>query len=319
MRSRTVSWNDQLCLVFSDVDETIADLYQPAERQMLGAISKLLEQSVSLVLITGQGVENVEQRVVMELPPSLRRHVAIGACSGAVLWGYSPDGSRKERPYYTAENILTAESANAWRCVVQQLIGEFRLSPYVPMPIPDFKLKTGDEPLCVMLDDRGPQITLEFPNAYRLSATTRGAIPPGLRFDGVDLRVPISRRAQQLLDEYSIPVTARMAGMFALDLAITGIDKSRAVTEAFNPSVLDGLGLGGRIPAFNEIEIWGDRFSQHAGTDWLMCKPIDRRVRAISFRDENPDEFPRGYNIQLWDGAHKLHAGLLEFLENRRP
>ena len=319
MQSRTISWNDQLCLVFSDVDETIADLYQPAERQMVGAISTLLEQSVSLVLITGQGVENVEQRVVLELPAPLRRQVVIGACSGAELWGYSLDGSRKERPYYTAENVLTAENAKTWRSVVQQLIREFRLSPYAPMPVPDFRQKTGDESLCVMLDDRGPQITLEFPNAYRLSATARGEIhvPSSCPLEGDDLRIPIARRAQQLLDTHAIPVTVRMAGVFALDMAITGIDKSRAVTEAFNSGVLRDLGLGGRAPAFNEIEIWGDRFSQHAGTDWLMCKPIDSRVRAISFRDENPVEFPQGYNIQLWDGAQRLHAGLLEFLEGR--
>jgi hypothetical protein len=299
------------------VDETIADLYRPAEQQMVSAVSKLLEEGVSLVLITGQSVENVERRLVLELPFSLRRRVAIGACSGAELWGYCLDGSRKERPYYTAESVLTAENAKAWRSVVQQLIREFCLSTYAPMPVSDFSRKTNYEPLCVMLDDRGPQITLEFPNAYRPSATARGEIylPSGLLFEGDDLRIPISHRAQQLLDAHSIPVTARMAGMFALDMAIIGIDKSRAVAEAFNSRVLQDLGLGGSIPAFNEIEIWGDRFSQHAGTDWLMCKLIDSRVRAVSFRDENPSEFPQGYNIQLWDGAQRLHAGLLEFLE----
>jgi hypothetical protein len=318
-RLRTVHWNDQLRLVFSDVDETIADLYRPAERRMVAALSNLLEQNVSLVLITGQSVENVEERVVMALPARLRRQVAIGACSGAELWGYSPAGNRRESPHYTAENVLTAENANAWRAIVQQLIEEFRLSAFATMPIADFRRKAGDEPLCVMLDDRGPQITLELPNAYRLSAAARRDIhlPPGLGLEGDDLRAPILRRAQQLLDACPIPVTARMAGMFALDLAITGIDKSRAVTEAISPGVLGSLGLDGTVPTFDEIEIWGDRFSQQAGTDWLMCKPIDRRVRAISFRDENSNEFPEGYNIQLWDGAQRLHAGLLEFIEGR--
>jgi len=112
-------------------------------------------------------------------------------------------------------------------------------------------------------------------------------------------------------------VTARMAGMFALDFAIAGIDKSRAVKEAFNPTVLDRLGLGTTVPGPGEIEVWGDRFSGHAGTDWLMCKPIDRRIRAISFRDEYPMDFPEGYNIQLWDGVRRLQDGLLEFLEGR--
>ena len=81
--------------------------------------------------------------------------------------------------------------------------------------------------------------------------------------------------------------------------------------------MLGRLGLGTTIPRPNEIEIWGDRFSSRAGTDWLMCKPVDGSVRAISFRDEDPKEFPEGYNIQLWDGAHRLHEGLLEFLEGR--
>ena len=105
--------------------------------------------------------------------------------------------------------------------------------------------------------------------------------------------------------------------MFALDMAIAGFDKSRAVEEAFRPAVLGCLGLGTTIPGPSEIEVWGDRFSKHAGTDWLMCKPIDRRIRAISFRDEDPKDFPEGCNIQLWDGAHRLHEGLLEFIEGR--
>jgi hypothetical protein len=95
------------------------------------------------------------------------------------------------------------------------------------------------------------------------------------------------------------------------------VDKARAVEEALTPTVLRGLGLGPNMPRAGEIEVWGDRFSQFSGTDWLMCKPIDRGVRAISFRNENPAEFPKGYNIQLWDGAHRLHVGLLEYLESR--
>jgi hypothetical protein len=41
-----------------------------------------------------------------------------------------------------------------------------------PMPTTDFRREYGDEPLRVMLDDRGPQITLEFPNSYQLSAVS---------------------------------------------------------------------------------------------------------------------------------------------------
>jgi hypothetical protein len=315
----SVFWNDQLRLVLSDVDETVADLYRPAETRMLAALSRLLEEKLALVLITGQSVQNVEERVVMRLPAPLRRQIAVAACSGTELWGYAPTGSRDERPFYTAESALTDEQKTAWRAIVRQLVQEFRLLPVAPGPIADFKRQFGDEPWRVMLDDRGPQITLEFPNAYQLSAAARKRVSErlGNLLEGQDLRVPVSRRARELLEAHAIPVTARLAGMFALDFAIAGFDKSRAVEQALSPSVLGRLGMGTAIPGPNEIEVWGDRFSGHAGTDWLMCKPIDRRIRAISFRDEDPRDFPEGYNIQLWDGAHRLQDGLLEFLEGR--
>jgi hypothetical protein len=314
-----VLWNGRLRLVFSDVDETVADLYRPADTRMLTALTRILEQQIALVLITGQSIANVEGRVVMRLPASLRQRIAVGTCSGTELWGYSPAGSRDERPFYSAESALTDKQKADWRAVIEQLVREFRLLPVAPSPIADFKRQFGDDPLRVMLDDRGPQITFEFPSAYQLSAAIRGQVCHhlGITFEGDDLRVPVSQRAKQLLEAHAIPVTARLAGMFALDFAIAGFDKSRAVEEALGPAVLERLGLGSTIPGPNEIEIWGDRFSAHAGTDWLMCKPVDRRIRAISFRNEDPGDFPQGYNIQLWDGAHRLHDGLLEFLEGR--
>ena len=107
MAPRSVSWNKKLRLILSDVDETVADLYRPAEPAMLDALARLLDQGSALVLITGQSVDNVEQRVVMRLPARLRRRTAVGACSGAELWGYTPDGARNAAPYYTVENTLS--------------------------------------------------------------------------------------------------------------------------------------------------------------------------------------------------------------------
>ncbi len=253
----------------------------------------------------------------MRLPAPLRQQIAVGGCSGAELWGYSATGERNATAFYTAESALTAEHKKAWRLVTEQLVAEFRLVPFPPLPIDDFRRQYGDEPWTVLLDDRGPQITFEFPNAYALSDAARERVHRrlGSGFEGRDLRIPIQQRAQQLLEAHAVPVTPRIAGMFALDLAIAGIDKARAVEEALTPSVLGHLGPGPKPPAAEEIEVWGDRFSQSSGTDWLMCKPVDRNVRALSFRDEDPAEFPDGYNIQLWDGEHRLHAGLLEFLE----
>ena len=316
---RSVVWNQGLRLILSDVDETVADLYRPAESGMLAALTRLLDQGIVLVLITGQSVTNVEQRVVMNLPAQLRQRIAVGACSGAELWGYSTTGERNRTAFYAADSVLTAEQTRAWRVVTQQLITEFRLTPFPPMPIADFKIERGEEPWHVMLDDRGPQITIEFPNAFDLSNAACEQVHRrlGSSFEGQDLRIPVLHRAQQLLGAHAVPVTPRIAGMFALDLAIAGVDKARAVEEALTPTVLRSMGFGPNMPHAGEIEVWGDRFSQSSGTDWLMCKPIDPRVRALSFRNENPFEFPKGYNIQVWDGAHRLHMGLLEYLESR--
>jgi hypothetical protein len=316
---RSVFWNHELRLVLSDVDETVADLYRPAESGMLHALTRLLDRGIYLVLITGQSVENVEQRVLMGLPARVRQRIAVGACSGAELWGYSTAGERNATAFYSADSALTPVQKSAWRAVTRQLITEFRLTPFPPMPISDFRLQHGEEPWHVLLDDRGPQITIEFPNAYQLSNTAceQLHLRLGNSFEGSDLRIPVLQRAQRLLETHGVPVTPRIAGMFALDLAIAGVDKARAVEEALTPAVLRSLGLGPNVPGAGEIEVWGDRFSQFSGTDWLMCKPIDRRVRALSFRNEDPAEFPKGYNIQLWDGEHRLHRGLLEYLESR--
>jgi len=58
----TLAWNDQLRLVFSDVDETAADLYRPAEIEMVNAVAQLLDERVRIVLITGLIIFTLERR-----------------------------------------------------------------------------------------------------------------------------------------------------------------------------------------------------------------------------------------------------------------
>ena len=55
---RSIVWNSKLRLVLSDVDETMADLYRPAEPGMLDALTRLLDQGIVMILITGQSVDN---------------------------------------------------------------------------------------------------------------------------------------------------------------------------------------------------------------------------------------------------------------------
>ncbi len=104
---RSIVWNSKLRLVLSDVDETMADLYRPAEPGMLDALTRLLDQGIVMILITGQSVDNVEQRVVMALPARLRQRIAVGGCSGAELWGYSATGERNATGFYQADGALT--------------------------------------------------------------------------------------------------------------------------------------------------------------------------------------------------------------------
>jgi hypothetical protein len=45
-----------------------------------------------------------------------------------------------------------------------------------------------------------------------------------------------------------------------------------------------------------------------------MCLAVDPKVRAIDFRKEDESEFPKGYNIIVWEGDKHLHEGVLEYL-----
>ena len=287
---------------------------------MAAALARLLDQGIRIVFITGQSAANVEQRVVMNLPAPLRHRVAVGGCSGAELWGYSPSGARNAVAYEAAETLLSSAQNASWRAIIWQLIADFHLIPHPAAPVEEFVSLHGREPWHIILEDRGPQITLEFPSAFQLTDAERAAFShrAGVALDHADVRLPIFARAKSLIQAARLPIVPRLAGVFALDFAIEGMSKARVVEKVLSAQVREALGLGQGPLAPEQIEVWGDRFSETAGTDWLMCTPLDRRVRAISFRDEEPAEFPTGYNIHLWNGAHRLHQGLLEFLASGR-
>jgi hypothetical protein len=135
-----------------------------------------------------------------------------------------------------------------------------------------------------------------------------------------DLRVPLLERATELFESARLPITPRLAGVFALDFAIQGVSKRTAVRYVLgSPGVLRGLGL--RADEANEpgcVEVWGDRFStSNGGTDRHISEALPTDVRSITFREEALAELPPGYNIVLWDGCRHLQEGLLEYLEGR--
>lgn len=318
-----IKWNNGTKLVVSDVDETIADLFVPASPEMATELNLFLKEGKSLFLVSGAGFASIKRRVTDLVDPELRKRILVSHCSGAEVRGFDEMGDVLEKPYYSKyDETLNQEQKDKWREIVKQLTAEFHLEPHPTMPVKQFKEQFGNNPLAVMLEDRGPQITFEFVNAYNLTTEQieqlRNHFP---NFDMADLRIPAMERVGQLLEEASVPVTPRLGGMFALDLAIKGVSKTTSVKYALEDvTVLASLGLKREdIQDPQAIEIWGDKFSViNGGTDRHMSEALPQSVRSIDFREENPEEFLPGYNTVVWQGKQHLHEGLLEYLKSRQ-
>lgn len=319
----SIKWNDQVRLVLSDVDETIADVYTPAEPKMAEVLSSFLRDGGKLFMVTGGSMARVERDITSQIDPSLRRDILVSHCSGSEVWGFTESGERREKPFYSVyEDNFSPELKKRWRDVIAQLVKEFALRPHPAQPKVVFWEKVGRDPLDIMLDDRGPQITMEVVNGIDLTeeqlAQLSYEVP--LTHGKRDLRTAIQNRATQLLAESEVPITPRFGGNFALDFAVEGVSKTTSIQSVLTmPEVLSTIGLQpSDVQNPHELEVWGDKFSRlHGGTDRHMSVALPPEVRSIDFREEDPAEFPEGYNIVLWDGQQHLHHGLLEYLQSR--
>lgn len=304
----SVAWNDEVRLILSDVDETVADLYLPAQPGMIDALRRILEEERSILFVTGSSIARVRARIVDLFPAALRSRVLVAHCNGAELWGFGANGDQLAAPFYSRyKEVLRADQKDAWRGVIRQLIEEFHLRVFPATPLDVFHTAAGDDPLAVMLEDRGPQITFEVVNGYRMD-------------DGGDLREPMLARGRALLEAEGIPITPRFGGVFALDFSVEGVSKTNAVRYVFeHEDILRHIGRSpeeAATPRF--LEIWGDKFDQfHGGTDRHMQEAVSPQVRAIDFRDEDPAGFLPGYNVVVWRGEQHLQDGLLEYLSMR--
>ena len=318
-----LAWNTKVRLILSDVDETIAEVYSPAETEMIEELSSLLKEGYKLFFVTGGSLARVRKDITDRIDPFLRGSILISHCSGSEVWGFTSDGVLRDKPFYSVyESTFTPEIKQKWRSVIAQLVEEFELRPHPAQPKVDFWREVGREPRDIMLDDRGPQITMEVVNATDLNTAQldqfKQSIP--LTHGKHDLRSAIKERAKQLLEESNIPITARFGGNFALDFAVKGVSKTTSITTVLNDkNLLTTLGLKpDDLNSPEHFEVWGDKFSElHGGTDRHMSEALPPSVRSIDFREENPTEFPRGYNIMVWTGEHHLHHGRLEYLSKR--
>lgn len=323
----TISFNPSLKLVLADVDETIADVYTNATPDMIHELNLFLEEGRVLFLVSGGGLQSIRERITDALKPELRHRVIVAHCSGAEVWGFEKGGEIKSAPYYGVyEGHFTEEQKRKWREIVNLLIEKFHLKTFPTQPKPNFIEASNADPLSIMLADRGPQITFEFTNSTHLAMDQKQHIEKEtgieipMNHDTYDLRYPVMDEAIKLYAEAGLPVKPHFGGMFALDHIINGVDKTRAVKYVLEDEhILSELGISTKdMEHANEIEIWGDKFSQKkGGPDFHMCLAVSPDVRTLDFRQEVAEDLPEGYNIQLWDGEKHLHEGLLEYLQSR--
>lgn len=300
-----LKFNDQVKLILTDVDETVADLYVPAERSMVNELINLLTENRVLFFITGQSISSVMWRITDRIPHYLRKNILIGHCNGAEVWGFDDQGGRLNKPFYSIyESTINKIQRKKWREIINQIITEFKLTVYPTMPVDKFIHKSNRNILSVMLEDRGPQITFEFVNSYDLNPQDLSQIQTEIpkTHGAYDLRIPIMERADFLLKKAHIPISPRLGGVFALDFAIEGVSKTTAVHHVLDDyEVLKWINLSKHeLENPKYIEVWGDKFSTiRGGSDRHMSEAVSPEVRSIDFRTENPKEFPETYNIVL--------------------
>jgi len=295
-----IKYNSNTKLVIADVDETIADVYTDATPEMINELNKILSNGTVLFLVSGGGLQSIRERVTDKLDAKLRHKVLIAHCSGAEVWGFDDTGNINEKPYYGVyDEKMTEVQKLRWREIVNGIVTKHNLKVFPAMPKPKFKDITNGDRLSVMLVDRGPQITFECPNDE-------------------SLRSVILADLELIYKAENFPAHAKLAGVFAVDNILEGVNKTFAINNVLsNNELMAKLNLPLDILDNPEsIEIWGDKFHEVGGSDFLMSKAVPAEVRSIDFRDEPTEGFAKGYNIVVWQGAKHLHEGLLEYLQS---
>lgn len=302
-----IEFNPLVKLVFADVDETIADVYTDADPEMIIMLDKYLESGRYLFLVSGGGLQSIMDRVCLKIKKNLRHRILVSHCSGAEVWGFDKPGELNDDPFYSLyDKTFSQEQKIKFREIVENVIEEYHLQKYPTMKLTEFSKISEGDPKKIMFIDRGPQITLEMVNAYAIKDENGGII---------DLRVELASRFAKEFEKYNIPTEPSISGVFALDLKIKGASKITSIKYFLEHNV--GLDLViNKGKEHEEMEIWGDKFSEVSGTDRYICYALSKAVRAIDFRDEDPSELPKGYNIVFWDGQKRLHEGCLEYLRS---
>lgn len=287
-------------LIFADLDDTISELYKPASDKMIMYLNKLLEEGKAIIIISGQGKENIYDRVVCKIKRELRKNILVCGCGGAYIYGFGENGEFEDKAWYSVyEESLNEHQKKLWREKINQLIQEFNLKIYKTMPKKEFTKITNSLSNAVIMEDRESQITFEVMN-------------------DLNLREKIIARGKELMEEANLPIGVFKGGEYAIDFMLYGVSKTYAVKFLMdNKNKLTKIGIKNPYELNDEnIQVWGDKYSlTNGGTDMNMLYGLNKKVLAIDFRDEPIEELDMTYNIKIWNGNKRLCEGLEEYLE----
>jgi hydroxymethylpyrimidine pyrophosphatase-like HAD family hydrolase len=293
-----IKWNNEVKLIFADVDSTIADVYTDATTNMIKNLEKILDLGLVLFLISGGSKKSIVDRVISKIKNN-RQNIILAHCMGAEIIEFTENGEEIKPYYYSSyEQLMSNSQKKEWRNIMENLINEFGLEIFPPINPNIFAINSGNDPKKIIYDDRGPQITFEIVNAPQM-------------------RESIVTKAMIMIDDAKLPIDIALGGRFAIDFHLKGVNKTSTVQRFMgDKNTLKKYNLL-EIIKFPEkyCEIWGDKFYPD-GSDFKICKALPKGVRTIDFCSENPILFERGYNIQIWDGKKPLEEGLDEYLES---
>jgi hydroxymethylpyrimidine pyrophosphatase-like HAD family hydrolase len=313
-------WNAKLKLIVSDVDDTIAGVFKDASLEMIQELEKLLYEGLFIYLISGQSVKNIYNRVVKLIRKELCQKIIISHCNGAEVFYFNNQGELISEPVFSIVNIHKEKiDHHVFREITGKLLMEFHLEKFPVMDIETFKQLTAGNVYCVMVDDRGIQISFDFINGLRMFDYYNIAdYLAGNQID--DIRIPIIKRAKELFYQAKLPMEPILAGLFAIDFTVAGVTKGLPIKNLITYGQKFQVNLPENIilTSYEDIEVWGDNFYvTKDGADLNISKALPPETRSISFRPIGEDEIPLNYNIVSWDGKYQLQEGLLEYLKSR--
>ncbi|OPZ86075.1 MAG: hypothetical protein BWY74_03743 [Firmicutes bacterium ADurb.Bin419] len=316
-----INWNENVKLIITDVDDTVAEVFSETSADMICELEKLLFEGKMIFFISGQSFNNIFDRVIKFIDITLRKGIFVGHCNGAEVIGFDKSGKVLPTPLFSVSHANTSNINSNFRDIINQIIKEFDLEPINPMDIEAFKLTTKGMPKCIMVDDRKLQISFDFINGCKLCDFLYSGELSNKELEANDIRYLIMKRSKELFKEANIPIEAKLGGTIAIDFCFSGVTKGLAIRKLISINkdkasiCLPWITLSF---ALEDIEVWGDNFSlPNRGADLYMSLVLPKTTRSISFRDIEQREIIRNFNIVAWDGKERLNKGLLEYLKSR--